>query len=114
MISKFITTASEKHRNQTFIEIQKTIGRVKPGDQFKFLEFGNQTFIRYGYCVHVEVKKLSQIDERISFLDKNMELEDYLFYLQSIRKFGDNDLISILTFTSKNNIKDLCYAPINR
>lgn len=109
MNNKILIDGCEKHRQQSFIHVDKNFGKIKPGETYIFAQFdpgapGKQgTFLGRWLCVDLELKRLDDLTPSIAFLDKNCDLERYKEILTQIRKVTPDDMLVVATFTLESN-----------
>jgi hypothetical protein len=110
-MNEILIQSTEKHRQQSFIHVDKNFGKIKSGETYIFCEFQNDapnkkgSFLGRWLCVDLELKRLDDLTPQIAFLDKNCELEIYKEILTNIRKVTPDDMLVVATFTLESNTK---------
>lgn len=93
---------THKHLYQnTFIEVKKSSGLFEVGKMYYLVDYASKCVEKRVALVHKETIKFKDVDERISFLDKELTLPNYKRVLGTYLK--DTDLVDVLTFATNFN-----------
>lgn len=112
-MNKITTNRYPKFNQDCFVHILKNVGNLQVGKIYTFIEFPDKHFIRMALCVHVQNLELQQIDNHLSHLDMNCDLEVYHQIMQT-RLIGDTTMLAIGTFTNPSNSKNYYYERISK
>ena len=98
---------TDKHDQQTFIEVLRYEKQVVPGQAYSFIEWSNKNHFGTWFWVSVRYLYLEDLTEEIAFLDKNCDLATYKQIMQEIRHFNQFDRLMLCTFTQMFNVKSM-------
>ena len=105
---RLITSSqTDKHDQQTFIEVLRYDKQIVPGQAYSFIEWSNKNHFGNWFCVSVRHLYLEDLTEEIAYLDKNCDLATYKQILQEIRLFNKFDRLMLCTFTQLFNVKSM-------
>ncbi len=103
-MKKLYVQSSDKFDQNSFLHVFKADGSVTIGEKYTFVEWSNKKLIKHALCVGVEVLRLKQFTESISFLDKNCDLDIYK-EIQKSRGINEEQIMVVATFTHISNSK---------
>lgn len=95
---------TEKLENYSWINVTRIDKNMVVGRQYSVIEWGNNTYIKPVQCVAINVIDRTDLNDQISFLDENCDLEIYRDILAQ-RGMGDAELYQITTFSNLGNSK---------
>lgn len=98
---------TDKHDQQTFIEVLRYEKQVVPGQAYSFIEWSNKNHFGTWFCVSVRYLYLEDLTDEIAYLDKNCDLATYKQIMQEIRHFNQFDRLMLCTFTQLFNVKSM-------
>ena len=98
---------TDKHDQQTFIEVLRYEKQIVPGQSYSFIEWSNKNHFGTWFCVSVRNLYLEDLTEEIAYLDKNCDLATYKQIMREIRQFNQYDRLMVCTFTQLFNVKSM-------
>lgn len=111
MSNQLITTLEDKHKGQSFVHIDRSLGKIKKGEKYQFIEYDPGAEEKKGFffgrwvCIDTKEITLDQVTPALAALDKNCELDVYREIMIRHRKIKPNDKLVVATFTQECNTK---------